>query len=267
MRDPTYIATCIISYICGYLRIPADTCTDIHRYLQVLVHCRWPVIYRYLIRWGRSPVGIYPYGSGLDFLKIKYPRVGSGSTRGLTRGVPYSDQIAIFQLGIGDECLQCVHVLIKNDVYVYPGHWAMDKDGKVCSFFLFLIHHLTPHFKPVWMVKNSVTNIQIYLNPGLINLIKTSFFNGPTGFGYKFKEHYISLHPDHKEPELTIPIVALSATAVSSIFSLLSGLSLTQTWWYKFFAVLYEWHEGKKGKMSSDSQKGKAEKFEGDNFK
>ena len=37
--------------------------------------------------------------------------------------------------------------------------------------------------------------------------------------------------------------------------------------WYKFFAVLYEWHEGKKGKMSSESQKAKVEKFEGDNFK
>lgn len=117
------------------------------------------------------------------------------------------------------------------------------------------------------MVKNSVTDIQIYLNPGLIDLIKTSFFNGPMGFGYKFKEHYVSSHPDHKEPELTIPIVALSAMAVSSIFSLLSGLSLTQMWWHKFFAALYEWCEGKKGKTSSDSQKGKAEKFEGDNFK
>ena len=31
--------------------------------------------------------------------------------------------------------------------------------------------------------------------------------------------------------------------------------------------ALYEWCEGKKGKTSSNSQKGKAEKFEGDNFK
>ena len=37
--------------------------------------------------------------------------------------------------------------------------------------------------------------------------------------------------------------------------------------WYKFFAALYEWRDGKKGKMSSDSQKAKAKKFEGDNFK
>ena len=117
------------------------------------------------------------------------------------------------------------------------------------------------------MVKNSVTNIQIYLNPGLIDLIKTTFFNGPTGFGYKFKQYYVSLHLEHEEPELTIPIVTLGATTVSSIFSLLSGLSLTWMWWYKFFAVLYEWCEGKKGKTSSNSQKGKAEKFKGDNFK
>ncbi|KAF8803276.1 hypothetical protein BYT27DRAFT_7110256, partial [Phlegmacium glaucopus] len=149
--------------------------------------------------------------------------------RGQIRSVA-SDQIAIFQLGIGDGCSQRVHALIENDVYVYPGHWAVDKDSK-----------------PVWMVKNSVTDIQIYLNPGLIDLIKTAFFNGPTGFGYKFKQYYVSSHPELKEPELTIPIVALGATA--------------------FFAALYEWREGKKGKTSSNSQKGKAEKFEGDNFK
>ena len=68
------------------------------------------------------------------------------------------------------------------------------------------------------MVKNSVNNIQIYLNPGLIDLIKTAFFNGPTGFGYKFKQYYVSSHPELKEPELTIPMVALGATAVSSTF-------------------------------------------------
>ena len=37
--------------------------------------------------------------------------------------------------------------------------------------------------------------------------------------------------------------------------------------WYKFFVALYKWREGKKGKMTSKSQKAKAEKFEGDNFK
>jgi hypothetical protein len=129
-----------------------------------------------------------------------------------------SDQIAIFQLGIGDECSQRVHPLIENDVYVYPGNWAVDKDDKVCSFFMLSIYDLTFVFEPVWMVKNSLTNIQIYLNPGLIELIKTAFFNGPTGFGYKFKKYYVSSHPSLKEPELTNPIVALGATAVSASF-------------------------------------------------
>ena len=129
-----------------------------------------------------------------------------------------SDQIAIFQLGIGDKCLQRVQALIENDVYVYPGHWAVDRDDKVCSFFFFSTHDLTLLFKPVWMVKNSSTDIQIYLNLGLIKLIKTTFFNGLTGFGYKFKKFYVSSHPDHKEPELMIPIVALGAMAVSARF-------------------------------------------------
>jgi len=68
------------------------------------------------------------------------------------------------------------------------------------------------------MVKNSVADIQIYLNPGLIEVIKTAYFNGPTGFGYKFKQYYVSSHPELKEPELTIPIVALGATTVRSTF-------------------------------------------------
>jgi Domain of unknown function (DUF6532) len=68
------------------------------------------------------------------------------------------------------------------------------------------------------MARNSVADVQIYLNPGLIDLIKTAFFNGPTAFGYKFKKHYVTSHPDRKEPELTIPMVALGATAVSIAF-------------------------------------------------
>ena len=57
--------------------------------------------------------------------------------RGQIRSIA-SDQIAIFQLGVGDGCSQRVRALIENDIYVYPGHWAVDKDGKVCSlYFLF----------------------------------------------------------------------------------------------------------------------------------
>ena len=67
-------------------------------------------------------------------------------------------------------------------------------------------------------MKGSATWVQIYLNPGLINLIKAAFFNGPTTFGYKCKEHFVSLHPDRKEPELTMSIVVLGATAVCCLF-------------------------------------------------
>ena len=72
-------------------------------------------------------------------------------------------------------------------------------------------------------------------------------------------------HPDRKEPELTIPTVALSATAVGNVFD--HDLT-TLMWQYKFFAAVYEWHEGKEAKMSLDSSKAaKAEKFKGNNFK
>jgi hypothetical protein len=128
-----------------------------------------------------------------------------------------ADQIALFQLGIGDGCIQRVQALIENDVYVYPGQWANNKDGKVISSsFLYYIrvYWLTFPFEPIWLTKSTATEVHIYLNPGLIDLIKIAFFNGPTAFGYKYKEHFVSSHPDRKEPELTMPIVALGATAV-----------------------------------------------------
>lgn len=158
---------------------------------------------------------------------------------------------------------------MENDVYVYPGHWAVDKDDKVWPFFFFAIYSdlMSLLFEPVWMVKNSLTNIQIYLNLGLIELIKMALFNGPTGFEYKFKQYYVLSHPDLKELKLTIPIVTFGATAVSSSFPSHLNYHDSLMSWYKFFTALYKWCEGKKGKMSSDSQKAKAKKFEGDNSK
>jgi Domain of unknown function (DUF6532) len=74
-------------------------------------------------------------------------------------------------------------------------------------------------------MKSSPTDIQIYLNPGLIQLIQDAWFATPTGFGYKFKDKYVSLHPSQPDPELMIPLMALSATAVSfsSLFNVTSG--------------------------------------------
>ena len=109
--------------------------------------------------------------------------------------------------------------MIKNDIYVHPRQWATDKDEKILAHLFCLRHALILFLEPVWMAKNSVgTDVQIYLNHSLIDLIKTAFFNGPTAFGYKFKKHYVTSHPDRKEPELTIPVVALGVTAVSNLF-------------------------------------------------
>ena len=70
-----------------------------------------------------------------------------------------------------------------------------------------------------WQGTQLPTFRSMYLNPSLIDLIKTAFFNGPMAFGYKFKKHYVTSHPDHKEPELTIPVVTLSVMAVSNAFN------------------------------------------------
>jgi hypothetical protein len=84
-------------------------------------------------------------------------------------------------------------------------------------------------------------------------------------FRYKFKKHYVTSHPDHKEPELTIPVVTLGAMAVSNAFNY--NLTITDTTTIQVFCS-HEWHEGKKAKMSADSSRAaRAEKFEGDNFK
>ena len=42
----------------------------------------------------------------------------------------------MFQLGVGDGCAERVRALMENDLYVYPGQWANDKDGKVIFFLL-----------------------------------------------------------------------------------------------------------------------------------
>ena len=139
---------------------------------------------------------------------------------------------------------------------------------RMARFFLFFLYYyilIDISFESIWLTKSSANDVQIYLNPGLIDLIKTAFFNGPTAFGHKFKAHYVSSHPDRKEPELTMSIVALGATAVCPFSENLSQRIITDS--LKFFAVLWEWHEGKKMKSNSEGQKSKGEKFKGDSFK
>ena len=60
-----------------------------------------------------------------------------------------SDHIAIFQLGIGNDCAKCVQALIKNDMYIYPRQWATDKDRKVFACFFYQWCALIVFFEPV----------------------------------------------------------------------------------------------------------------------
>ncbi|KAJ3502649.1 hypothetical protein NLJ89_g8788 [Agrocybe chaxingu] len=129
------------------------------------------------------------------------------------------NHIAIFQLGIGEACQLRVKALFEDHTYVYPGHWVDDGDGK-----------------PMWVVKSK----DIYLNPALVSVLKEAFFDTPSAFGYKFKEYYMSSHPNPElsEKELTVPLVALAATGL--------------------YAGLYVWREGVRD--------AKAIKFEGDTY-
>ena len=63
----------------------------------------------------------------------------------------------------------------------------------------------------MWIIKNN----EIFLNPGLVAVLKSAFFGTPTSFGRKFKAHYVSSHPSRDEPEFPAALVALAATGVS----------------------------------------------------
>ena len=55
----------------------------------------------------------------------------------------------------------------------------------------------------------------MYQNAAIICVLRLAYFGSFTAMGHKFKEHYVSSHPDEDEPELPIPLVALVATGVS----------------------------------------------------
>jgi hypothetical protein len=43
------------------------------------------------------------------------------------------NHIVIFQLGVGNVCIERVQALLDCDLYIYPGKWGMDDKGKVSS--------------------------------------------------------------------------------------------------------------------------------------
>jgi hypothetical protein len=68
-------------------------------------------------------------------------------------------------------------------------------------------------YKPKWVVQGN----KIYLNSGIINILRSTFFSSPSAIGFRHKDLYRSSHPDRPEHELTIPLVALAATGVSYV--------------------------------------------------
>ena len=47
------------------------------------------------------------------------------------------DHIAIFQLGVGDLCVNRVQALAANGTYIFPGKWGVDKDGKASETLIY----------------------------------------------------------------------------------------------------------------------------------
>lgn len=45
------------------------------------------------------------------------------------------DHITIFQLGVGEVCVDRMKALLQADLYIYPGEWVVDRQGKVKSLF------------------------------------------------------------------------------------------------------------------------------------
>lgn len=66
-------------------------------------------------------------------------------------------------------------------------------------------------YQPKWVVQGN----QIYLNSTIVYILCLSFFSSPSALGFRYKELYKSSHPDRPESELTIALVALTATGVS----------------------------------------------------
>lgn len=69
--------------------------------------------------------------------------------------------------------------------------------------------------QPVWICKRK----QIYLNLGIINVLRATFFSSKTAIGSRHTSYMTSTHAIHEEPEMTIPLVALAATGVSMFLS------------------------------------------------
>lgn len=100
--------------------------------------------------------------------------------------------------------------LLKGNIFVYEGHWGIDKNA-VC-FQPPSIHVLTQLYQePAWVVVKRT----VYLNPAIIDTIKTAWFISERTLGNQYLEAYVSSVPERPdEKEFTIPLVALAITGV-----------------------------------------------------
>ena len=116
-------------------------------------------------------------------------------------------------------CAQHVQALIENDMYIYPRHWATDKDGKVFAHYslggMLLSFSLSlSGWQGIQSPTFRFTSTQVLLTLSRLHSSMAQQLSDTSSRSTT----YVTSHPDRKEPELTIPIVALGATAVSNAF-------------------------------------------------
>lgn len=131
--------------------------------------------------------------------------------------------IAEYRLGVGELCQQRVAALLKGNYFVYDGHWATGVD-EVCAYRLLAFYlpascfllTVIP-FQDKWVIKSQTT----YLNPAIINTIKSGWFSSDKTLGNQFQKVYVSTLSDHPdEKEFPIPLIALAVTSVRLSFVL-----------------------------------------------
>jgi Domain of unknown function (DUF6532) len=140
--------------------------------------------------------------------------------RGPTKTVA-EKEIAIYKLGKGDKCIERVNALFDKNYFIFPGVWGIHpRTGKaVCDEMstCFYSHPLICWLK-CWNLKAS----EPFLNPGLVETLKTAFFLRPKSIGYDILNKCgLSVDKDDRnEPELPVAIVALAAAGVRVILSI-----------------------------------------------
>ncbi|KAJ3525551.1 hypothetical protein NMY22_g10529 [Coprinellus aureogranulatus] len=100
-------------------------------------------------------------------------------------------QVSFFKLGLGEECRERVGIVSSMHAYIFPGRWT-GADHKA------------------W---DSVRR-EPYLNPAIIETLKSAYFGSEQAIGYRFKEDFKVLYNGETRYEIPPSLLALAATAV-----------------------------------------------------